>query len=627
MPATHTSPSTLESLFVPLSDTGSDTAVSVILKLRGETCDIDCLYCFEKRKESPGGARISAAQVNRLGSIFSGRPLSVELHGGEPLTAGRERIAEILDALAAQPNVIRVSLQTNGLQLDDAWVDLFEQHYPELEIGISFDGDALGNSWRVGYDGHPTHPRVIEALRLLGRRGRKVGVVCAVTPYVLGRASEVMDHLASFPAVTTVSLVPCFDATVTRSTGVAGSRAPTSRALQRGAIGPNGPAWAVTPRQYADFVLEAAHHWVASGTFRRVKLDPVVSVIRRLKGLRSRSCHFSDLKCDHVLTLYPDDRLGSCDELPWPQARLAALGDVHVEFDVSDAQSSSPLLRRARSLVTKCVTCDYRDTCGAGCPAIRLRFEATGDEDAYCDHRMRLIDGIAGLLAQPDHPTGAFCTRLRWRPRHPNDMRHVAAFLARWDNPAASRPPALLQVSTYGNVNTVGLPGVHEADDLDPHHPQWHEGIEPGVRPVIDVLTTGWGMVTYDSCQGHAYDGVFGAEPRFLSVGILPRDREQYARTAAQLCRAADEAASRLPEACSLVIGRSELTCRATGRAYPTLDLHLVPTAGATHAAYFRDLDRAVHVLTGVLTETPSPPPSAPCGCVAEASRVDGAGQ
>jgi uncharacterized protein len=332
-----------------MSSNGPDTAVSVILKLRGETCDIDCLYCFEKRKESPGGARISTGQVHRLGSIFSGRPLSVELHGGEPLTAGRERIAEILDALAAQPNVIRVSLQTNGLQLDDAWLDLFERHYPELEIGISLDGDALGNSWRVSYDGRPTYPRVVEALKLLGRRERRVGVICAVTPYVLGRASEVMEHLASFPAVTTVSLVPCFDAAVTRSTTVVGSRAPTSRALQRRAIGPTGPVWAVTPRQYADFVLEAAHHWVADGVFRRVKLEPVVSVIRRLKGLGTRSCHFSDLKCDHVLTLYPDDRLGSCDELPWPQAGLASLGDFHPAADVASAQGSSSQLPRRSS--------------------------------------------------------------------------------------------------------------------------------------------------------------------------------------------------------------------------------------------------------------------------------------
>ncbi|MFD8883072.1 hypothetical protein ACFV0H_11150 [Streptomyces erythrochromogenes] len=293
----------------------------------------------------------------------------------------------------------------------------------------------------------------------------------------------------------------------------------------------------------------------------------------------------------------------------------------------SPAADFSPLLRQARSLVTKCTTCDYRDTCGAGCPAVRLRFAAAGDEDAYCDHRKRLIDGVAALLAQPNLPPGASCSRLHWRPVRPNDMHHVVAFLARWDDPAAPRPPARLQVSAHGNINTAGLPGIHEADDLDPQHPQWYEGIEPGVRPVVDALTAGWNTVTYDSCQGHTYADLPGAEPRFLSVGILPRDRDEYARTAACLCRATSRAESSLPGACSLVLGRNELTCRTTGRVYPTLDLHLVPSAGTTPAEYFENLADAVHVLTEALAEAASAPPSALCACTAVAHSSDGGEQ
>src|SRR5699024_5960366 len=41
-------------LYSDLDEEDTKSAVSVILKLRGETCDIDCLYCYEKRKEAPG---------------------------------------------------------------------------------------------------------------------------------------------------------------------------------------------------------------------------------------------------------------------------------------------------------------------------------------------------------------------------------------------------------------------------------------------------------------------------------------------------------------------------------------------------------------------------------------------
>ncbi|MDH6223675.1 radical SAM protein [Streptomyces sp. MJP52] len=294
----------IQSLYRSLEPGAADTAVSVILKLRGETCDIDCLYCYEKRKEAPGGARIDAGQVRRLTELFRGRPIAVELHGGEPLTAGRDHMAEVLVELAAQPTVVRVSLQTNGVLLDDEWLDLFDELCPDLQIGISLDGDAEGSTWRVGYDGRPTYPKVTAALRLLAARGKKAGVITAVTPAVLGRAAAVLDHLAGFEAVNAVSFVPCFDASVRRTTAAPGDRRPASRLLQQAAVrGSGGPAWAISPAQYADFVLAAAVRWLEEGHFTRMKLEPAVSVIRRLRGLESGFCHFSDLKCDHVFTL------------------------------------------------------------------------------------------------------------------------------------------------------------------------------------------------------------------------------------------------------------------------------------------------------------------------------------
>ncbi|MFH8519703.1 hypothetical protein ACH4CE_32390, partial [Streptomyces gelaticus] len=120
----------------------------------------------------------------------------------------------------------------------------------------------------------------------------------------------------------------------------------------------------------------------------------------------------------------------------------------------------------------------------------------------------RQLDGIAALLAQPAHPVGAWCRTTRWRPRTPNSMRDIDSFLARWNSADAPRPAVRLHTSAHGNINTVGRPGIHEADDLDPAHPQWHAAIEPGIRPLVDAVTDAWGLVTYDSCQGHPCTGL-----------------------------------------------------------------------------------------------------------------------
>ncbi|MGW5096298.1 radical SAM protein [Streptomyces nodosus] len=609
-------PIAIEDLYRGLDAEDTVNAESVILKLRGETCDIDCLYCYEKRKEAPGGARIDAGQVRRLAEIFGERPLAVELHGGEPLTAGREYVAEVLRELAAQPRVVRVSMQTNGVQLDEEWLDLFDNTYPGLQIGISLDGDAAGNAWRVGYDGKPVYPRVAASLRLLADRGRRVGVIVAVTPAVLGRAAAVLDHLASFEAVNAVSFVPCFDASVQRPTTAPGRRLPASRRLQRAAVdGPGGPAWAITPDAYAEFVLAVTSRWIHAGHFTRLKLEPAVSTIRRLRGLTSGFCHFSDLKCDHVFTLYPDGRFGSCDELPWPQAQLTRLDQADGQVGIIAAQRRLPLLNQGKDLMERCTGCAYQSACGGGCIATRWRYEKAGDQDAYCDYRMRMIDGIAALLAQPAHPAGAWCRTARWRPRTPNSMRDIDAFLARWNDADVPRPPVRLHTSEHGNINTVGLPGIHEADDLDPAHPQWEAALEPGVRPLVEAVTGVWSLVTYDSCQGHPYPGLALA-PAMRRIGILPRNRTEYAQAASALCRTVAAVSDLLPAAVQVSLGRTELTCESTGRTRPVLDLALRPAPGYDWSAYFAALDAATETIAEALRQE-RPVSDLECACPA----------
>lgn len=335
-----------------------------------------------------------------------------------------------------------------------------------------------------------------------------------------------------------------------------------------------------------------------------MKLEPIVSAIRRLRGADTGFCHFSNLKCDHVFTLYPDGRFGSCDELPWPEAQLGQLPDFSAAHEIAAAQRQLPLLVKGRSLTSKCTTCRYRNSCGGGCLATRLRAVASaGSDEDYCRYRMRLIDGVAALIATPATPSAIFCRRVHARPRQINAMADVAGFLSRWRDPQVPHQPVRLEVSDYGNVNTVGAPGTHEADDLDPLHPLWREAIEPGVWSLVDAITTGWGLVTYDSCQGHPYTGLSltPAERRF---GILPRSADEYATVATALCRALASIESRVPESIQVVIGRADLSCTTTSARFPVLDVRFERTEGYDWSTYFADLDSATSVMVDALTTT-----------------------
>jgi uncharacterized protein len=229
---------------------------------------------------------------------------------------------------------------------------------------------------------------------------------------------------------------------------------------------------------------------------------------------------------------------------------------------------------------------------------------------------MRLVDGVAGLLAAPGKPGAASCRTLHWRPRAVNSMRDVAAFIDRWDNPSAERQPAQLKYSGYGNINTVGLPGTHEADDLDPHHPQWDAAIEPGIKPLVDAAVGCWNAITYDSCAGHANQGPDLA-PRIRQLGIVPRDRGEYQAIANALCRTATKLAGHLPDEVRLVIGRAELQCGSAGTRTAVLDLRLEPRRPEAWEDYFVHLDAATTLVAEAMLET-NPQDAWPCPCPQE---------
>ncbi|MDO0925036.1 hypothetical protein QQY24_06245 [Streptomyces sp. TG1A-8] len=192
-------------------------------------------------------------------------------------------------------------------------------------------------------------------------------------------------------------------------------------------------------------------------------------------------------------------------------------------------------------------------------------------------------------------------------------MPDVGEFLARWNRPGAPRRTARLLSSAEGNINTAGRPGIHEADDVDPGHPQWRAAIEEGVWPLVDTLTGGdWRIVTYDSCQGHDYSGRDLA-PAWRRVGVLPRGPREYAAVRAALCRAVLAAVGNISPHLRVTLSTCDLTCGRTGRAHPVLDLGLEPAPGMS-ARYFTLVDEATTVLAACLREQ-RPAADGPCGC------------
>ncbi|WBB53246.1 radical SAM protein [Verrucosispora sp. WMMD573] len=376
---------------------GPAEPLSVILKLVGDACNINCYYCYEKRKPYAGYDKLPLDALARLLDLAGGRPLSLELHGGEPLLYGMEATADLLRLLRGYPGNISLSVQTNATMLTPEWFDLFAEEWPEIDIGVSLDGDPEANRNRVDYRDRSTSERVHVALEMAAGRGLAVGLISTVTKDVSRRPEETLDFVAGFDAVKALKFSPCFDFNVMPKRIPVGNRETMLPLLPKGE---EHAGWAITPLEFSAFLVRAYDHWRGSGLFRRFLLEPFTSVIRVLAGRDTRFCHFAEQKCAFVLTLYPDGRLGSCDELGVPDGLLGTIHDLP-SLDVATSLVTNPTLRGGLDeLLDKCVGCGYRSTCGGGCLATRMRYRNSAFYEDYCTHRIEIIDHIAADIAR-----------------------------------------------------------------------------------------------------------------------------------------------------------------------------------------------------------------------------------
>lgn len=121
-----------------LRDSGLRPPKTLTFAITG-ACNLSCGHCWVEAGESASAGAVPSRTIGRLiGEFAALGGEGVRLTGGEPLC--HPDWLELL-RLAVASGFARVTLQTNGMLLDDDGVAaLRELDYPGLELQLSFDG-------------------------------------------------------------------------------------------------------------------------------------------------------------------------------------------------------------------------------------------------------------------------------------------------------------------------------------------------------------------------------------------------------------------------------------------------------------------------------------------------------
>jgi len=355
--------------------------ISQLLVKVATRCNIDCSYCYWFRdasvydKPKLMSADVVRQLLQRTEEHIAKHSLvdfPIILHGGEPLLWGVEnfhRFAEACEEMSFRRRCeIPIAVTTNGVLIDDDWLDCFEAH--DISVAISLDGPAhIHDAHRRTFQGNGTHAAVERAARKLVSRDIGVLALAVCNP------AQSPEQYAEFFAGCGISnydiMIP--DATVDE-------KPPSIAAFYNGLF---------------DLWLEANR----SGPTVHIRI--ITDMITALLGNNSPTEGVGH-KHVELCTVMTDGSVEAHDVL-----RIAGDGFTQTKFNIFDHPidevRNEPRWKAARDasidLSEKCRQCKFMNACGGG--YLPHRFSKKNGYDnpsVYCDDLYSMFENMQSVL-------------------------------------------------------------------------------------------------------------------------------------------------------------------------------------------------------------------------------------
>ncbi|OKH46085.1 radical SAM protein [Phormidium tenue] len=359
-------------------------------------CNLNCSYCYVYNKGDTSWIKrphvmsneVFDAAVERIRRhcLRSGQQtVRVTLHGGEPLLIGKERFAAFCRTIQKELKEVcpvEISLQTNGVLVDEEWADLISQY--GVSVGLSLDGpSSIHDRFRLDHNGKGSHNQVERALSILGTRKIPVQVLCVIQFGT--RGLDVHRYFVGQGVKRINYLLPDF----THDT-----------------IAPIREAFGATP--CADYLLPILEHWWANDT-SDVLVSIFWNVARVILGGTTQIDFLGNPLYQYVF-VEADGCIEGLDVLRVCGENLSMTGLNVQNHDFSSIAEQSPMheqiMFKGIDLPSACESCPEKLTCAGGYLPHRFSREQGFDNPTvWCEDMKLIFAKLRQLLNVPVEET------------------------------------------------------------------------------------------------------------------------------------------------------------------------------------------------------------------------------
>jgi uncharacterized protein len=370
-----------------------------ILKVNSR-CNLSCSYCYvyemtdQAWRDMPirMSHAVAAKTAERIGNHAERHGLEavdVILHGGEPLLAGADWLADLVTLLRDRvPATVNVSVQTNGTLLSRPMLETLKRL--RVNIGVSLDGDAEATGRHRRYaNGRNSFNVIAEGLDLLRSpefRDCYGGLLCTI--------DTGNDPVATYEALLKFS-PPAIDLLLPHAN------------------------WSSAPpgSRYADWLIAVFDRWY-SAPRQETQIRLFGELIQLVLG-QPGAVEGLGLLPSTLVVVDTDGSIKQLDSLSSSYPGAADTG-LHVFSSGFDGALDHPttVARQigAAALAAQCLDCPVMEICGGGLYPHRYR-EGAGfrNPSVYCDDLLGLITHVRNRLV-------ADLSRLKALRRHRLDF-------------------------------------------------------------------------------------------------------------------------------------------------------------------------------------------------------------
>ena len=361
-----------------------DSPIAYLLVKVATRCNIDCSYCYWFRDKSVY-AKPKLMSLTVLSQLlkrmeeqitrFSLPDFLLLLHGGEPMLWGIDNfhyIGKECRAIAARTGCkIELSVTTNGVLIDEAWLDCFEQN--SIQVTLSIDGPAqVHDIYRRTFQDGPTHALVESAVQRLQARGIAPGVLAVCNPAHYPK--EYVDYFVGTGINTFDIMFP--DATFEDN----------------------------DPPRLAKFYCDLFDLWLEANRDKRtINIRSTENMVAGLLGGSSRTEEIG-YGPQEVCTILTDGSMEPLDVI-----RIAGDGSTTTTFNIFDNELEDikiePHWKAARdaslNLCEKCRQCQFVLACGGGYLPHRFsKHNGYDNPSVYCDDLYAIFSHIQSVLGK-----------------------------------------------------------------------------------------------------------------------------------------------------------------------------------------------------------------------------------